>query len=95
MLKRGIEVDTILMAQVADGNFVNWINTVSSFSAPALMVFAIYLGMKRTWVWGHHYKELENRLDEMRLERDEYKVMLFRALSAAEEAMKNVKKEDK
>lgn len=89
-----------------NGDMVSLVNTISNLSVPALMVLVIYLGMKRTWVWGHHYKELEERyeklrleseerLDEMKLERDEYKVMLFRALATAEAAVKGVENEAK
>jgi len=65
----------------------DWVVTASNLSGPAILVIIIYLGWSRKWVWGHHYDELRDRLEEMREERDQYKEMLFRALKTAEAAV--------
>jgi hypothetical protein len=75
------------VAAPAGAGVLDWIKIASDLSAPAMLIIVIYLGQKGTWVWGHHYKELEERIEVMRAERDEFKTMLLRALNAAEAAV--------
>lgn len=65
-------------------DFEQIVTTVSDVGVIALLVFIIYSGMKKWWVWGWHYKELREFSDN---EINFWRNAALRALNVSEAVM--------
>lgn len=61
-------------------------DVVSRGGLPAAMALIIWSGVKQLWVWGWLYRDAISRIDQMRLERDEWKSLALRSTHLAQEA---------
>jgi len=57
----------------------------------ALMAFILFGSWKRWWIWGHQAKEVikqyEQRLAELRLERDQWRILALQGTQLADRAV--------
>lgn len=50
--------------------FALWMSVAKDTSIVGLLLFILYGGARRVWIWGHHYLELAGRVEKLESEID-------------------------